>query len=350
MALSEGTKSAIIWVFNAIVWLVLCIAPITGYPLQALKFRRDQSSSSFSSFVSFVLLISNTIRIAYWITYPFDENLLDQAIIMSIAQLSMVYACAVFQRQDSEHFRYAKNRGFVEEVSVTSMITRRYFTRKARTIAANEDDALIGGEDAVLDAPRECHFKLLQLSRLQHRIIWAKAANPINWSVEDLRHFAGYLLSDFWNWAFPFHYYFSYTLFCAVLALVTWVFFASATFSEYIGLLATLSEATLAMPQVWKNFRRKSTAGLSLWLLFTWVAGDVTKVCPPICSSRPAFPAHFFIVLLLPTHSRTVGLLSRGVDPDLRRLCPRLAAHIPRVLQGRRPRQPPRSRSREDPR
>eukprot|EP00769_Ergobibamus_cyprinoides_P000617 gnl/Ergobibamus_cyprinoides/1625.p2 GENE.gnl/Ergobibamus_cyprinoides/1625~~gnl/Ergobibamus_cyprinoides/1625.p2 ORF type:complete len:246 (+),score=49.28 gnl/Ergobibamus_cyprinoides/1625:163-900(+) len=108
---------------------------------------------------------------------------------------------------------------------------------------------------------------------------WAKAANPINWSVEDLRHFAGYLLSDFWNWAFPFHYYFSYTLFCAVLALVTWVFFASATFSEYIGLLATLSEATLAMPQVWKNFRRKSTAGLSLWLLFTWVAGDVTKFC-----------------------------------------------------------------------
>jgi hypothetical protein len=48
-------------------------------------------------------------------------------------------------------------------------------------------------------------------------------------------------------------------------------------YGQLIGYVSLSIEATLGIPQLLSNYRNKSVEGLSLFMIFTWFAGDFLK-------------------------------------------------------------------------
>lgn len=55
------------------------------------------------------------------------------------------------------------------------------------------------------------------------------------------------------------------------------MFLHSSVYFEAIGFIGLCIEATLSLPQALRNHRRKSTEGLSLFLVFNWIIGDLAR-------------------------------------------------------------------------
>ena len=58
-------------------------------------------------------------------------------------------------------------------------------------------------------------------------------------------------------------------------------------FVEAVGFLALITEALLASPQLVKNFKSKSTVGLSQKMVALWTIGDMFKTVYFIVKSAP---------------------------------------------------------------
>lgn len=62
-----------------------------------------------------------------------------------------------------------------------------------------------------------------------------------------------------------------------LLALFSVFLLQFELYVEVLGAVSGLVEATLALPQAFKNCKRKSTHGLSLVLVLCWMGGDAFK-------------------------------------------------------------------------
>lgn len=84
-------------------------------------------------------------------------------------------------------------------------------------------------------------------------------------------------LSSFWNWP-SFSTYLQFLgLLCAVLSALTFLLVDQPLFVQFVGTVALGIEATLALPQAYSNYRRRSAEGLNLILIASWFAGDALK-------------------------------------------------------------------------
>jgi hypothetical protein len=54
-----------------------------------------------------------------------------------------------------------------------------------------------------------------------------------------------------------------------------------------LGAVSLSIEATLAVPQAWRNYRTGTTKGLSWFLVFTWFAGDLAKLALFVSRGSP---------------------------------------------------------------
>lgn len=70
--------------------IFLIIGPIVGYIPQYYEILSTRNVEGFSTMVSFILLISNIIRILFWILKRFDITLLYQSIVMIVAQIALL--------------------------------------------------------------------------------------------------------------------------------------------------------------------------------------------------------------------------------------------------------------------
>uniref|UniRef100_A0A1I8BT88 PQ-loop repeat-containing protein 1 n=1 Tax=Meloidogyne hapla TaxID=6305 RepID=A0A1I8BT88_MELHA len=59
-------------------------------------------------------------------------------------------------------------------------------------------------------------------------------------------------------------------------------------FVEALGLSALLVEACLGVPQLLRNFQRKSTVGMSVKMVLMWLIGDIGKTIYFIIRASPA--------------------------------------------------------------
>ncbi|KAE9555261.1 hypothetical protein FO519_001512 [Halicephalobus sp. NKZ332] len=57
---------------------------------------------------------------------------------------------------------------------------------------------------------------------------------------------------------------------------------------EVLGMVALLVEACLGLPQLIRNFRRKSTQGMSVKMVLMWLMGDVGKTIYFVVRNNPA--------------------------------------------------------------
>lgn len=84
--------------------------------------------------------------------------------------------------------------------------------------------------------------------------------------------------TQFWQWPRFEPYLAWYSLFTLLVLLAFGAFRFSPFMVETIGTLGCAFEASLAVPQIVKNFRTKATTGLSLTMVLCWLGGDLAKL------------------------------------------------------------------------
>ncbi|CAA16511.3 PQ-loop repeat-containing protein 1 [Caenorhabditis elegans] len=99
----------------------------------------------------------------------------------------------------------------------------------------------------------------------------------------------GDFIRSFWAW---------HDLASFIIALLVFTIFWSGIMSiiihfqisiliETIGMIALLTEATLGVPQLLRNFQRKSTQGMSIPMVLAWLAGDLAKTGYFVATGSP---------------------------------------------------------------
>lgn len=98
----------------------------------------------------------------------------------------------------------------------------------------------------------------------------------------------GFSWATFWNWDD----FASYVTFIAgatfVVGLLTVLFLHSSLYVELLGFCALATEATLGLPQVLRNHKKKSVAGVSNTLIASWFLGDIWKTFYFVSIGAPA--------------------------------------------------------------
>jgi len=171
---------------------LMIFAPIVGYIHQFIKFRKLNTSEGYSSKISLILLISNTLRIFFWFGKKFSIVLIFQSIVMMIMQIVLLIRSLQYK---------SKKEGY-----------------------------------------------------------------------ED------FTLTNFWEWPYYsdyFHFLTSFVIFLGILTPV--VGYDNTFYFEILGILSATTEASLQIPQIYKNFMFKSANSLSYLLVATWLFGDAFK-------------------------------------------------------------------------
>lgn len=74
----------------------------------------------------------------------------------------------------------------------------------------------------------------------------------------------------------------------AVGAAVTYLMLPFDWFMEIVGFMAVFIEAMLGSPQFTRNFKNKSTEGMSIQMVLMWLAGDLFKTGYFVAREAPA--------------------------------------------------------------
>lgn len=102
-----------------------------------------------------------------------------------------------------------------------------------------------------------------------------------NFSVRDMN------LDDFWKWTDFNSYLHFLAIFLSIVSLVTYALLDFHFYVEGLGLVALLTEAMLATPQLIHNWKVKSTAGMSIGMVVLWMVGDLAKTAYFIIRGAP---------------------------------------------------------------
>ncbi|XP_030301885.1 solute carrier family 66 member 2 isoform X1 [Calypte anna] len=212
---------------------------VVPYIPQYRDIRRTQNAEGFSTYVCLVLLVANILRILFWFGKRFESPLLWQSIVMIITMLLMLKLCT--------------------EVRVSNELNL-----KRRSFAAAE-----GKDEEIKAFPK--------------------------------RSFLDFDLNYFWHWSKFTDYVQCVLLFTGVTGYITYLWLDSFLFVETLGFLAVFTEAMLGVPQLYRNYRNKSTEGMSVNMVLMWTSGDT-------------FKTGYFILNKAPFQFSICGLLQVFVD------------------------------------
>ena len=87
--------------------LLITFFPSIGYILQVNKFKRTKSSKGFSKIIFLLLIISNILRIYFWIAKQFSIVLLYQSFVIIICQIFLIHYYIKY-REEPENIIYPK--------------------------------------------------------------------------------------------------------------------------------------------------------------------------------------------------------------------------------------------------
>ncbi len=85
-------------------------------------------------------------------------------------------------------------------------------------------------------------------------------------------------LQNFWEWPYLsdyFHFFSGFVIFMGILTPI--MGYDNIAYFEVLGVLSAMVEASLQLPQIYKNFMLKSGSSLSYVLVATWIIGDLFK-------------------------------------------------------------------------
>ena len=105
----------------------------------------------------------------------------------------------------------------------------------------------------------------------------------------------------FWQWTDFQSYVEAIMSFLAFGCILMFFMLNIDPFVETVGFLAVFTEAMLGTPQFYKNFKNKSTYGMSLQMVVMWTCGDI-------------FKTSYFVLRQAPVQFVVCGCLQIGVD------------------------------------
>lgn len=85
-------------------------------------------------------------------------------------------------------------------------------------------------------------------------------------------------LGDFWDWNEFRYYVIAVSSFGAVMFIISLLLSPFYWYFEFIGLVSTVIEAVLSLPQYLKNRRERSVEGLNILVVCSWACGDFFKL------------------------------------------------------------------------
>jgi hypothetical protein len=83
---------------------------------------------------------------------------------------------------------------------------------------------------------------------------------------------------QFWQWRSPKPYWLFLTYFTLLLLASQVLFGFVETYSDFLGYVALTIEATLPLPQIMANQRRRGCKGFRVSVLANWLIGDAFKM------------------------------------------------------------------------
>lgn len=97
-------------------------------------------------------------------------------------------------------------------------------------------------------------------------------------------------LNNFWNWTDFSNYVLFFTAFCLMNSIICLLLSSfSESLGPALGFLSGLIEATLGLPQVFKNYTSKSIGNLSIGMITLWIIGDSIKTVYFIVKDTPIY-------------------------------------------------------------
>ncbi|CAF3034263.1 unnamed protein product [Rotaria socialis] len=228
-------------ILEACAILFMIFGGVIPYIPQYLVIKRTKNAEGFSNYVCLTLLVANIIRIEFWFGKRFETPLLIQSIVMIICMLIML---ELWTRVHSQAMR----------------------------------------GDSSSDTSSQISNSKEQLTE----------------EVSD-RRFMDFEVTYFWRWTTFSSYLQFLFIFTVILSIITWLFRYNLVYIETIGLLAVFCEALLGVPQFLRNFRLKSTEGMSVKMVILWTSGDIFKTI-------------YFIVRNAPKQFWLCGILQISID------------------------------------
>jgi uncharacterized protein with PQ loop repeat len=129
--------------------------------------------------------------------------------------------------------------------------------------------------------------------------IRVKRQNALNSSIR--RNLLSLNPKYFWRWPDLASHLKFLIIFTALLGGAVYCFIDNEPFIESLGYCALVTESMLGVPQVIRNYRKRSVAGMSLSMVFMWLAGDT-------------FKTGYFIANAVPYQFWLCGLVQMTID------------------------------------
>lgn len=289
----------------------MVVGGVLPYVPQYKQIKQTQDPEGFSLHVCLALLIANSLRILFWFSSRFEIPLLVQSVVMNLTMFIMIHLCVTVRRNNA--IMRTRERVFSGDEtlleareSINRVIDdQQHQQQQLQHHVVVKTEGVISNRAGVGAGP-EGPGKLANStsigigSTLPQTNPAAAAAGGLKKSRS--RHYIiDFDSRYFWSWT-DFQSYLDFMLVVWVVgAAVTYLMLSVTWFMETIGFLAVFTEAMLGAPQFLRNYKNKSTHGMSICMVIMWTAGDM-------------FKTGYFILRHAPTQFWICGTLQVSLD------------------------------------
>lgn len=193
--------------------LGMMIGPSLVFIIQILKIEKQKSSNGISNKITLILILSNIIRVIFWLGSKFSKVLLFQSILMIFVQFYLLYTWLKY----------------------------------------NDKDRLNSGvEYDIFNTKSSNYFMDMIRDMLDFNKFW-------NWA-----RFIDYLVCVF-------------MITLSIVVITIFKGLNDSIYFEFLGFIAACIESIIGIPQLIMNYNHSSTGSLSYGMILSWLAGDLFK-------------------------------------------------------------------------
>ncbi|KAI6204080.1 hypothetical protein M3Y94_00631100 [Aphelenchoides besseyi] len=239
------------------------------------------------------------------------EDLLN-AMLFALAATFMVVGGAIpYVFQYVEIYRRKSALGFSLLVCLALCVANIlrilfWFGKRFETVLLVQSIVMIGCMLLMLEISVRMNKKMLPAS--QRKSLWK-----------------GDFVNAFWKWNDLSSFVAALGIFTVIASVVTFFFTQFPIYVEALGMVALLVEACLGLPQLIRNFQRRSTQGMSVNMVLMWLLGDIGKTVYFVVRKNPA---QFWICSSLQI---TIDILILGQVYFFNRGGARVPTYVPRM-------------------
>ncbi|XP_038108373.1 solute carrier family 66 member 2 isoform X1 [Culex quinquefasciatus] len=291
----------------------MVVGGVLPYVPQYKQIKQTQDPEGFSLHVCLALLIANSLRILFWFSSRFEIPLLVQSVVMNITMFIMIHLCVTVRRNNA--IMRTRERVFSGDEtllkareSINRVIDEQQQQQLQHHVVVKTDGVVSNRAGVGAGVPEAGVGKLANSttigigSTLPQTAAAAAGGPPGSLKKSRSRHYIiDFDTRYFWSWT-DFQSYLDFMLVVWVVgAAVTYLMLSVTWFMETIGFLAVFTEAMLGAPQFLRNYKNKSTHGMSICMVIMWTAGDM-------------FKTGYFILRHAPTQFWICGTLQVSLD------------------------------------